>query len=351
MKIAGVADILKTLYFLPSKKTVWVIPFVLIMGFITGLLTDTSPLKNYLLVVTVLMVYPSMIGFEIGDVCNLRHGRLLLTAAAINFIIIPMAAYLLGMCFLRSDPQLLAGLMITALLPTSNLTIAFTTMSKGNVAGAVKLTTTGLILGSLLAPLYLSVFLGKYLPIDIAATMKTISVVVALPLAAGVITYRLILGKISVGRFQRDIKPYLPAAGAWGMVFIVFASVSMNASIMVSQLKIFFGALLIQSFFIGLNYVISIFVGRALFDRESALSLVFGTALRNLSIAIGLAASAFGSNAALMVSLAFLIQPQAAAWFMKLHQRFDLFPSREESIDAEDNPAVPVMEPSNEEAV
>ena len=68
----------------------------------------------------------------------------------------------------------------------------------------------------------------------------------------------------------------------------------------------------------------AIFLGRKMFNPQDGLTLVFSTALRNLSIAIGLAATAFGPNAALMVSLAFLIQGQAAAWFIKLNERYGL---------------------------
>lgn len=318
-------SIFKKIFFLPSKKTALVIPITLVIGLITGLLIDTSALKNLILIVTVLMIYPTMIGFKIQEIFNFSQGKLMITAIIINFTLIPMIGYLLGRGFLVNDPQLFAGLILTALLPTSNLTIAFTTMAKGNVPGAIKLTTFGLLLGALLAPLYLSLFLGKYIPINILGTIKTISIVVIIPLIAGLITYKLILRKYSVEQFQQNIKPYLPATSAWGMIFIVFTSVSMNATIMVSQLRNFAIALFIQFLFIGINYMISIFVGRNFFDRESALSLVFGTALRNLSIAIGLAASTFGPNAALMVSLAFLIQPQAAAWFIKANKRYDLF--------------------------
>src|SRR5699024_12706622 len=48
-----------------------------------------------------------------------------------------------------------AGLALSALLPTSGMTISWTVLQKGNVGAAVKLTVFGLILGSLLTPWYL----------------------------------------------------------------------------------------------------------------------------------------------------------------------------------------------------
>lgn len=315
-------NVLKKIFFWPSKNVAKAIPLILLAGFAAGLLTDTSPMKNLILPVTVLMIYPTMIGFKLGEVLNLSQSKLVITAMVINFVVIPVLAYLLGVSFLLNDPQLFAGLAIAALLPTGNMTIAFTMLAKGNVPGAIKTTTLGLILGSLLAPWYLLVMVGKYVPVDVWLTLKTISLVVLLPLIMGMMTYSLLLKKYSVQEFQKDIKPYLPAASAWGMLFIIFTSISMNAARIASRLDIFAFALFVQVLFYAINYLLATLVGRTYFNEENALTLVFSTALRNLSISIGLAATAFGANAALMVSLAFLIQQQAAAWFIKLNEKY-----------------------------
>ena len=316
--------ILKKIIFWPSKNIILAIPIALAIGFITGLITDTSVLKHLILPITVLMIYPTMIGFKPKEVLNLSHQRLMLTIIILNFVAVPIVAYLLGVGFLLSDPQLFAGLAITALLPTANMTIAFTMLAKGNVPAAIKSTTMCLILGSILAPWYLLVMVGKYVPIDIWLTIRTISLIILVPLILGMVTYSFIIKKHSVEYFQKNIKPYLPAATAWGMVMIIIISISMNAPRIISSLNIFLIALMVLIAFYAINYILAIFVGRAMFNPQDALTLVFSTALRNLSISIGLAATAFGPNAALMVSLAFLIQGQAAAWFIKLNERYGL---------------------------
>ncbi|KUO59545.1 MAG: sodium:proton symporter [Gracilibacter sp. BRH_c7a] len=316
--------ILKKIIFWPSKKIILAIPTVLVLGFITGLIIDTSSLKQFILPIAMLMIYPTMIGFKPKEVLNFSHGRLMITIVLLNFIAIPIIAYLLGVGFLLSEPQLFAGLAITALLPTSNMTIAFTMLAKGNVPAAIKSTTTGLLLGSILAPWYLLVMVGQYVPIDILLTLKTISLIILVPLILGIITYSYIIKKHSLEYFQKSIKPYLPVASSWGMILIIFISISMNATRIVSSLNIFLIALLVQAIFYVINYSLAIFFGRKMFNPQDGLTLVFSTALRNLSIAIGLAATAFGPNAALMVSLAFLIQGQAAAWFIKLNERYGL---------------------------
>ena len=315
---------LKRILFWPSKNISLAIPTILLVGFIAGLIIDTSFLKQFILPIAMLMIYPTMIGFKPKEVLNFSHGRLMITIILLNFIAIPIIAYLLGISFLLSDPQLFAGLAITALLPTSNMTIAFTMLAKGNVPAAIKSTTTGLLLGSILAPWYLLVMVGQYVPIDILLTLKTISLIIVVPLIAGMITFSWIIKKYSLEYFQKTIKPYLPAASSWGMLLIIFISISMNAPRIMSSMNLFLIALIVQIVFYGINYTLAVLIGRRMFKPQDGLTLVFSTALRNLSISIGLAATAFGPNAALMVSLAFLIQGQAAAWFIKLNQKYGL---------------------------
>lgn len=314
------------LLLLPARNIALTIPVVLVAGFITGLYVDTSPLKSYLLPVTMVMIYPMMIGFKLGEIINLAHKKLILVSLGINFLIIPLLAYFLGVLFLLDDPQLFAGLAIASLLPTSNMTIAFTMLGGGNIPAAIKLTVISLIMGSLLAPWYLLVMVGTYIQIDVIATLKTVTLVVFVPLTLGMVTYSLILKKYTQEVFYRVIKPALPGITTWGMVYIIFTGISTNAHTIVSQSGLFLLALLVQALFYTANYLIAITFGRLYFDRENTISLIFSTVLRNLAISIGLAAAAFGVKAALMVSLAFLFQGQSAAWFIRLNKRYNLIP-------------------------
>lgn len=319
---------MKRLAFLPSRNLALTIPVVLALGFVAGLAMDTSALTRYILPVAMLMIYPSMIGFRPGELMNLAHSRLLLTSLAINFVLIPILAYLLGMSFLLHEPQLFAGLAIAALLPTSNMTIAFTMMAGGNVPAAVKLTVFSLVLGALLAPWYLLAIVGKYVPVDLLVTLQTIGLVVFVPLIAGTVTYAWLMKRYTQEQFARRIKPFLPAATAWGMIYIVFTSISMNAKRIVASPDLLLVALGVQFLFYLLNIGLATQVGRSFFDRKDALALVFGTVMRNLSISIGLAASAFGANAALMVALAFIFQAQSGAWLIRMEKRWSILSPR-----------------------
>ena len=315
------------LFFLPSRNIALTIPVLLVTGFLTGLLVDTDFLKRYILPVTVIvMIYPTMIGFKTSEIVNTKHAKLLLAASVINFIAVPLLAYVLGVLFLLRDPQLFAGLAIASLLPTSNMTIAFTHFGRGNIPAAVKLTVISLVAGSLLAPWYLLVMIGGYINIDVLSMLKTVSIVIFLPLFMGITTYYFIMKKYTKEEFEVSVKPYLPAVTSWGMVYVIFTGMSTNARTIVSKPGLLLVSLLVWVIFYAVNYLVSIKVGRRYFNRQDAVTLVFGTVLRNLAISIGLAAAVFGVTAAFMVSLAFLFQGQSAAWFVRLNEKYSILP-------------------------
>ena len=75
----------------------------------------------------------------------------------------------------------------------------------------------------------------------------------------------------------------------------------------------------------AINFAVSTLVGKALFTRGDAIALVYGTVMRNLSIALAIALGVFGAKgaqAALLIALAYIVQVQAAAWYVKFSDRF-----------------------------
>jgi predicted Na+-dependent transporter len=74
----------------------------------------------------------------------------------------------------------------------------------------------------------------------------------------------------------------------------------------------------------ALNFAVSTLIGRALFARGDAIALVYGTVMRNLSIALAIAIGVFreqGADAALLIALAYVVQVQAGASYGRATDR------------------------------
>ena len=302
----------------PQKYITISVPITLILGFIIGILVDTSPMQSTLLIATIIMIYATMVGFNLKELTSFQGSKVLLFSILINFFIIPGVAYVLGITLLKDQPLMFAGLALSALLPTSGMTISWTVLQKGNVGAAVKLTVFGLILGSLLTPWYLLAMVGQYVEINIWATMRTILLVVFVPMILGKMTHILILRKTTQENFKKNIKPKFGPLSIWAMLYVIFTSISSKADMIVSNLQLIVIALIVLILFYLINFGISTLFAVKLFNREDGIALVNGTVLRNLSIAIGLAATSFGAEAALIVTLAFVVQQQGIVNYAKL---------------------------------
>jgi ACR3 family arsenite transporter len=69
-----------------------------------------------------------------------------------------------------------------------------------------------------------------------------------------------------------------------------------------------------------INYALSTMVARVLLPRGDGIAMVYGTVMRNLSIALAVAMGAFGaagSEAALIICVAYILQVQSAAWYVR----------------------------------
>ncbi|TCI56222.1 arsenic resistance protein [Exiguobacterium sp. SH5S13] len=302
---------MRNLYVLPQKFLTLSVPIVLFLGFTIGSLIDTRALQPFILIATILMIYATMVGFKWSELTSRRGNNVVGYSLLLNFIVIPAIAYVIGHTLLVDEPLLFAGLALSALLPTSGMTISWTMLQKGNVSVAIKLTIIGLLVGSLLTPWYLYGMVGQLVEINLLATFQTIVLIILVPMILGQVTYVLILHWTDEQTFKRTIKPNFAPLSVWSMLFVVFASVSMRATTILENPALLVQALGALILFYGLNYVISTWVAVKRLSRADGIALVNGTVLRNLSISIGLAATSFGAEAALLVTLAFIVQQQS----------------------------------------
>ena len=304
-----------------NKNLIFAIPMALMMGFITGIYTDVTSLKTLILPLTFLMVYPMMVSLKFKKVFTGGDTKVQLLTQSINFLIIPFFTYAVGMFFFADSPYLLLGLLLAGLLPTSGMTISWTGFAKGNVESAVKMTIFGLALGSLATPLYIKMLLGTTIPIDYVVVIKQIIYIIFIPMALGYATQQYILNKYGQKHFQEKIAPKFPAVSTIGVLSIVFIAMALKAKAVADSPQLLLNIMVPVAFIYLVNFLLSTIIGRFTLDRGQGIALVYGTVMRNLSIALALAINTFGaagSDAALVICAAYIIQVQSAAWYVKL---------------------------------
>ena len=303
-----------------NKNLITAIPIMMVSGFVTGMLINAAPLKQLIVPFTFLMVYPMMVTLKIKKVIEGGDTKAQVLTQLINFGLVPFIAYGLGILFFKDQPYMALGLLMAGLVPTSGMTISWTGFAKGNVAAAVKMTVIGLTLGSLATPFYVRALMGAALEVDIAAVMKQIAVIVFIPMIAGYITQQTLVKKYGQKAFQTRLAPRFPALSTVGVLGIVFIAMALKAKAVAGSPQLLLYLLAPLAIIYALNFTISTVVGKLFLPRGDAIALVYGSVMRNLSIALAIAINAFGpqgSSAALVVAMAYIIQVQSAAWYVK----------------------------------
>ena len=308
-----------------SRALPFLIPISVCLGAFGGLIIDFSRFKPFILPLVMVLIYPSMIGVNLCVLFRSSERRVVIPSILVNFILVPVAAYGIGSAVFKESPGLFAGLALTSLLPTSSMTITYTLLAGGHILGALKTTIISLILGSTLSPFFLYLMIGQYLPFDLPLTIQTLALVIFLPMTTGILTFELFTKFLSVEKFEKSVRPCLPGVSAICSATVIFLSVGMESRRILSDPQLLITCIAAQIAFYLINYGLSIVVSRKLrLGDYDGFALLYSTVLRNVGISIGLATTMFGSQAAFMVSLALLIQPIAAAWFMRINRRWHL---------------------------
>ncbi len=279
-----------------QQKLILSIPAFMLLGLLFGAFFPSAFLKEWIVPVTFLMVYPMMVTLNMKELFSKGGTKVQIAALLINFVVTPFLGFFIGRLFFPDQPLVVLGLLLTSLLPTSGMTISWTGFAKGNMSAAVKMTIIGLIVGSLAAPIYLKLLMGTVVSISLVDVFSQILFIV-----------------------------FLPLVSTLGVLGIVFISMALKAKTILGNPAVLLYYLLPLGLLYLVNFTISTLAGKYLFGRNDGIALVYGTVMRNLSIALAIAMSAFGENGsdiALIIALAYIIQVQAGAWYVKFTDRF-----------------------------
>ncbi len=306
---------------LMQKNLIITIPIFMILGITVGSIFNVSFLKQWIMPLTFLMVYPMMVTLNIKSLFKQSNNKLQIITQLINFIVMPLVGYVIAKLFFGDNVYLILGLLLTSLLPTSGMTISWTGMAKGNIQEAIKMTVIGLLLGAVLTPIYLKFFLGTAINIPVGDIFNQIIMVILLPMVAGYSTQQFLIKKFGKEKYETEYKTKFPLISTLGVVVIVFIAMALKAQALLGNPMLILRVLLPLILLYLFNFIFSTVVAKMMFNKEDGIALIYGTVMRNLSVCLAIAMTAFkdqGTDAVIIISLAYVIQVQSAAWYVKL---------------------------------
>lgn len=155
------------------------------------------------------MMYPTVVGIRFSDIrkAAARPKPLLVTIIA-NWVIAPLLMTLYANTMLAGNPQYIAGVILLGLSPCTAMVMWWMFLAKGDMAqGLINTAVNALLMLVLYAPLA-GLYLGvSSIPVPWDLIAISVMVFIALPVAAGAISRKLILTKKGEGWFNNTYNP------------------------------------------------------------------------------------------------------------------------------------------------
>jgi len=260
-----------------------------------------SALKVVVPYLLFVMLYPMMINLRIEDIFKaFTNMRLLLISITVNFIISPILgaiwAYFL---FHNADPYLAIGFILKVTVPCSGMVAAWTGFAKGRVESALALIALSFVIAVFMVPLMMWLLADTYVQIHPFMLFNKMILIVVVPLAAGLITRKLIVKKVGPKKYKEKIAPIFPGISTCAVLPMIFIIIGSQAGFIIANYQWALLVILGIATLYPILTLISLSFSRfADVDFGDGIALAYSGTAKNHAITIGLATTAFGGTSA-----------------------------------------------------
>ena len=219
-----------------------------------------------------------------------KRPRAVLTGMLLQFLLMPLLAWLTAHLLHLPKEQFIGVVMVgTVAGGTASNVIAY--LAGGDVALSITMTACSTVGGIILTPLITSVYLGETVRVPAWAMFESILLVVALPVALGLL----------INRFCRKhaklLEKICPVVSSAGIVLTIGIVVALNAGNLRSCGPLVFLAVAIHNVS---GLAAGYFFARLLrFDRKTAVTIAIEVGMQNSGLASALSKQFFGIASAL----------------------------------------------------
>jgi ACR3 family arsenite transporter len=263
------------------------------------------------------MIYPIMAKIDYGSVPRVTRTsrREIGLTLAFNWLVAPFVMYGLAVLFLGGYPEFVTGLIIVGIAPCIAMVLVWNELASGNQEMcAVCVGVNSVLQIALFVPyafLFLTVFRGTGIDVQIGLIAQMVLVFLGLPLALGYLTQKVAFSTVGRDVYYRRFVPRIDPFGLLGLLFTIVVMFALKGEYIVANPEqIVLIATPLFVFFVGLwglAYGASAVLG---FEYAESSSVAFTAASNNFELAIAVAVAVFGigSNVALATVIGPLIE-------------------------------------------
>lgn len=219
-----------------------------------------------------------------------KHPLPVLIGISLQFILMPLLAFAVGHMLHLPREQFIGVVMLgTVAGGTASNVISY--LAGGNVALSITMTACSTVAGIFFTPLLSSLYLGQTVTVPAFAMFKSILLIVAFPVAAGLLINRF------CRRHNDVLQRVCPFISIVGIIFVIGIIVALNVNnLKQSGIKIFLAVILHNAGGLIFGYYLAKLLKC---DRKTAITIAIEVGMQNSGLAAALSQKFFGIGSAL----------------------------------------------------
>ena len=235
----------------------------------------------------------------------------------LNFLFAPFLCWLLALLFLSGHSDLATGLILIGVVPCAGMALVWAGLLKGDVPLATVINAATMILAPFLIPLLMSLFAGTFVTVNTWGMFRQLIYTVLLPVLGGIALRELLERQVNVQKYL----PVMPAISATMAVLLMFMAINTNISPIMKNIRLIAPLVISTVLIFPALFVVAYLVSIKLFSKGKNIAITYSSGMKNLPIAIGIAAMSFGKLEMLPVAVGFAFQMLTAVTFYQLFRR------------------------------
>ncbi|WP_216827636.1 arsenic resistance protein [Alkalihalobacterium elongatum] len=284
-----------------------VIILAVVIGVLLGQLAVVRENAEVFIVpLLVAMLYITFLQLPVENIrISFKNIKFTSLSLLINFIWVPILAWLLALAFLSNHPALYIGFIMLMVTPCTDWYLIFTSIARGNVALSTAILPLNLVFQILLLPVYLLLFGGTTGVVEWSFLLKSVLLILLIPFVGAILTKVLLRKRHHMKETLFSYISLLP------MIFLSLAIVAMfsaHGQLLFSHFDLLWKITLPILCFFVVNFIIGQKIGKLMklcYADRASLSLT--TLARNSPIALAIAMTAFPDEP--LIALTLVIGP------------------------------------------
>ncbi len=275
--------------------------------------------RQIITVIVFFMIYPMMINLNLGKILKVfKKPKPMALSLIYNFVITPILSFVLIALFIHN--KLLAlGFLLVMIIPGSSMSIGYAGLAGGDIEIATMSLGINFILIPIMLPLWLKILGSTYnVPIPLWLLLKTILIVLIIPMFLGDITRRGILKKYGTEKFL-DLKPLFSSITMIMMFLIVMVIFFLKAPILLKKWQVMINLAIVNTIFLIIMLAVITIINKIFkLSYEEHMGITFLSTGKNNGTAIAIATVGFAPMVAIPAAVLPIFQIILLIFYLKM---------------------------------